>query len=1100
MTDKIDATDTQEAFLGELRFGRRLTRLSQVMRVGVLLIVGLALLFGGPLEARLGSQTLMAGLISLAAVALSLLSVMELLGGSTERGGSYGLVFETLGGLPSFLTGWSSLATTATVVAALMSTVGMVVVNVLHLRWSSLWVAFVILAASVIARLFTSGGQRRLRNLLLLVAAFGLLVLVGMAAAVYIRSAAPLPGRANPSDLWREAARFALAFLAAEAILSARRSVAMDLGRLGRTILATAFIGMSVVVLPLLAAQILAAPETAGPFAIAILSVSPVGSLISGIVVALTMMLSAQALMTVQARGLYDMSRRGALPQWMLQIRRPFTVPPSLVLLAGALIAPLIGLAGTLPLLDIAAFFVLVTIGFLNVAAIYSRRSEPERRRTVLLPLYPLIPAVSLVAVISLLVNLHPRALLLSLGWSGVGILVYAFYARRRQAAAQEGVVLFGSDRRPGKDPGTYRILVPLAAGEQRNALLELAVALGKELKGEVLPLQVIPVADPMAMEEGRRIARERNTLFRWSTRLASRAGVISYPITRLARTVAEGIVDTASEEECDLLLLPWAIVEGDTSASMGSVLDPVIMQSPCDTAVMAYRHSAQQEPAGEIERGKGLAIESILVPTAGGPHAPLAIGLALVLARHYGSKVRAVYVAGLSASQAEVLEGEQRIQDTFTMMKEKAASALRQDEDSDLMQGIEIESKVIRAGDVVEGIALASQEADLAFIGASEESMIDQVLFGNLPRQVASECKTPVIMVRRYRGLPRFWLRRILESIFQALPTLDAEDQIDLYKRVRRGARPDVDFFVMMGLSATIASLGLLLNSGAVIIGAMLVAPLFTPILAFSMAITLGDIRLVRLAVESSLKGVFLAIGLALAIGTIAPLPIDPLTLPEIASRTQPNLLDLAVALAAGAAGAYAIARKDVAAALPGVAIAAALVPPLSVVGISLSAGRFASAGGAVLLVTTNLIAISLAGSITLLLLGFRPGERGQRQANLRTGLAASVVLLLVISIPLASVLLRTARRTALEQAITSTLRQEIAEVDGVELDQVEIGEGTEVVRVTATVHVLDGPTQLSPETFARAIQERIGREIELRLIPIEVIEAKASSELSNP
>lgn len=1100
MTDSNETADTQEAFLGELRFGRRLTRLPQVVRVGVILIVGLAFVFGGPLEARLGRQLLTAALIGLAFLGLSLLSILELLGGSSGRGGSYGLVFETLGGLPSFLTGWSTIAATALLSATFVRVVGAIVTNALDLQFTELGLAIVVLLILVILRLFPSGSRPRFRNLVFVVAILGLIGLIVLATARALRADSLPPMNVTASDLWREAARFILVFLAVEAILSARRSVAMSVNSVGQSLMITALAGSLVVAVPVFAAQSLAAPETSGAFALDLQFTSPAGVLVSSTYLALTLVLSAHGLMTLLARSLYDMSRRGALPRWMLRVRRPFTVPPLLVLLAGGLVAPLIPLVDSVPALDLAASFILVTIGFINVAAIYSRRAEPDRRRTFQLPLFPLIPSVSLVAVISLVLNLHSPALFLTLAWLAVGALFFVIYARRRQAAAQEGVVLFGSDRRPEKEPGTYRVLVPLAPGEQRKILLELAVALVKELEGEILPLQVIPVPDPMAMEEGRRLARERNTLFRWSTRLASKAGVTTYPITRLARTVPEGIIDTAAEEDCDLLLLPWAIAGSDASESMGSVLDPVIMQSPCDTAVMAYRKLNGADEAQASVHGNGLVIESILVPTAGGPHAPLAIGLALILARQFGAKVRAVYVADRNASPAEIRGGERRIQSTFTAMKERAAIALHRHADTDLSEGIEIESQVIQADDVVEGIAIASEAADLAFIGASEESMIDQVLFGNLPRQVAAACGAPVIMVRRYRGLPRFWLRRIWESVSQALPTLAAEDQIDLYKRVRRGARPDVDFFVMMGLSATIASLGLLLNSGAVIIGAMLVAPLFTPILAFSMAITLGDIRLVRLAIESSLKGVFLAIGLALAIGTVAPLPFEPLAIPEIASRTHPNLLDLAVALAAGAAGAYAIARKDVAAALPGVAIAAALVPPLSVVGISLAAGQFASAGGATLLVSTNLIAISLAGSVTLLLLGFRPGERGERQANLRTGLVASVLLLLLISIPLASVLVRAARRSALEQAITVTLGEEISQLEGAELDRVEITESGPALRVVATIHVLEGTSELSPERYASAIQARVGRQIELRLIPIEVIEAGGGMGTSSP
>ncbi len=691
-----------------------------------------------------------------------------------------------------------------------------------------------------------------------------------------------------------------------------------------------------------------------------------------------------------------------------------------------------------------------------------------------------------MVGALALFVNLaFPAQVAIGI-WLLAGMAVYALYGRQHQAAAQEGVILFGGDHRVEKEEDRYRILVPIAPGERRTFLLQLAVALAKQQGGDVLPLQVIQVADPLAIEEGRRLARERNTLFRWSTRLASAAGVPLYPVTRLARTVPEGIVDTVIEEQVDLLLLPWAITDEPETGGMGSVLDPVIAQSPCDTAVVAYR--ARTERDEEVDPEVALQLNDILVPTAGGPHAPLAVGLAVALAREFDAKVHAVYVSDPSASAAEIAAGEARIDRTLAEMREKVAAALDWEGAADPLSGVQIESKVILAEGVVEGISGASEEMDLAFIGASEESLIDQVLFGNLPRRIAAACRTPVVMVRRYRGLPRFWLRRLWDSLSRAMPTLSSEDQIDLYKRVRRGARPDVDFFVMMGLAAAIAAFGLLLSSGAVIIGAMLVAPLFTPILAFSMAIVMGDIRLIRLALESSLRGIFLAIGIALAIGVLAPLPPDPAQLPEIASRIQPNLLDLAVALAAGAAGAYAIARRDVAAALPGVAIAAALVPPVAVVGVGLAAGRVGIAGGAALLVTTNLIAISLAGAVTLLLLGFRPAGRRERRLNLRTGLTVTLVLVVIISIPLAAVLVRAARRSATEQAVTGVLRQEIGAVPDSQLGEVTVEQVEDGLTVTAWVYLHDPEAQLEGGVIALALEEGTGQTVDLRLIPIVI------------
>lgn len=1077
-----------EEFLGELRLTRRLSSKAQVVRLALAASVGAVFLFADPLDLDLGRYLPLAVLLAAAILGLTLLTVLELVGGSSERGGSQGLVAETVGGLPSFLTGWSLIAAEVLLAGAFLRYGGQMAARIVGDSILDLPLALAGLLLVLLTQLFPLDRRRRIRNLALNLVVLGLLAAMG--AALLSGSWRPpvAPGGAvDAADFWRTAARMSVLYLGLEAVLASRRQIRSERAPLVSSLALALGAGLVLLAIPLMVLAGL--PPEAALLGFASVALGGIPAQASAGLAILAILVSSHAVSTLAARTLYDMSRQGAFTASLRALRRPFLVPPGLILVVGASSAAAVLLADRVRAFDLAVALLLATALGVTAAAIHSRRIEQERRRLIELPLFPVIHAVAIGGILSLFLHLTPLVQILALAWLLLGSAYYFLYARQRQLAAQEGVVYFGAARQIDKKEDRYRIVVPLAPGERGELLLDLAMAVAKQQGGEVLPLQVIVVPDPLGMEEGRRLAKERNTLFRWSTRVASDAGVSVHPITRLARTVPEGIVDTVIEEDCDLLLMPWAIVDGEETGEMGEVLDPVIEQSPCNTAVLAYRPAALREEGEQREEPRGrTAIGDILVPTAGGPHAPLAVGLGLLLAREYGAKVHAVYVAGPNSTPAEIAAGEARIENTLHAMREEVAEALDRADGADPLTGAQVESRIVLSDDVVTGIAEASSDVDLALIGASEESMIDQVLFGNLPRRIAAGCQAPVIMVRRYRGLSRFWVRRLWDSISHAMPTLTSEDQIDLYKRVRRGARPDVDFFVMMGLAAVIATLGLLLDSGAVIIGAMLVAPLFTPILAFSMAIAMGDIRLIRLAIESSLKGIFLAIGLALVIAALAPLPIDPVQLPEIAGRTQPNLLDLAVALAAGAAGAYAVARKDVAAALPGVAIAAALVPPLAVVGIGLAVGRFASAGGAVLLVIANLIAISLAGAITLLLLGFRPADRGERQAHLRMGLVATLMLTIVISIPLGAVLIRAARRSAREQAVTAVLEASLPTGAGYELSDVRIEEGEHTLQVSAWVHHPGGEVELDGPRLLSELEERVGRAVSLRVIPIEV------------
>ena len=224
------------------------------------------------------------------------------------------------------------------------------------------------------------------------------------------------------------------------------------------------------------------------------------------------------------------------------------------------------------------------------------------------------------------------------------------------------------------------------------------------------------------------------------------------------------------------------------------------------------------------------------------------------------------------------------------------------------------------------------------------------------------------------------------------------------------------------------IAALGLIVDSPAVVIGAMLVAPLMSPIVGTGMAIVLGDARFLRLSLVAVLRGVALAV----AVGALSGLLyLDrPLTA-ELLARTEPTLLDLAIALFSGLAGAYALSNSDAAGALPGVAIAAALVPPLATVGISLTTGHEQEALGALLLFTTNFVAISSATALVFLILGFRPRiARRERHSARARNVRIAMMLLGIIAALLTTTTYRLARNSRLESHIRSVIYQSVLDV----------------------------------------------------------------------
>ncbi|MFQ5593555.1 MAG: DUF389 domain-containing protein [Anaerolineae bacterium] len=1092
-------TAPTDEFLGELRLGRRLATRGQVAAGGLAILTGLIFLVADPAVSLVGPRAALASVLAGVVLGLTLLSVVELLGGSGERGGTYVLIHESLGGLGAFLAGWSILAGSAGLSGALAQ----IAATHLLLLFPALQlppnqIALALFGILILVELFQLLPRRPLLwpliVALLMVLAFLILSAIPRIDVELYRSA-PAVGL---GDLMRSVAWLAVGYIAFEAVLASRRQV-RDPGRnLPPAIVAVLiFGGLAFAVATLVAAGVSRFLPTAhNSLASALAAASFLPAWASPWLTVIAVVLAADGCLMVATRQMHALSRDGALPASLRRIRGPFPMSP---LLFGALVAiavPLIAWAPTQWLIDLAAGLFLTAMTLLNAAAIHSRRTEPERRRAFVVPFYPLAPAVAIAVDLVLLSALPLGGLVGGSVWLLVGVLVYLAYARRHQVAAQEGVVVFGREPQREKREASYRVLVPLTPGDERRLPLRLAAALAHQFDGEVIPLQVIPMSDPLAIEESRRVARERNTLFHWSTRLTENFGVPVFPITRLAHGISQGIIDTAVEEDADLILMPWAVTATTPGAEMGQVLEPVIRRALCDLAVVAY-HSGDSEshrPAKSSGLPRPLAawpLSSILVPTAGGPHAPLAMRIALALAREYDATVTMVYVAPADASSEQLAEGQERIEQTTDAMRQQAAMLPGLNGQESTLEKISVESRVVTAGSVVAGIAEAGKERDLVLIGASEESFIDQMLFGNVPEQVALACPTPVVMVKKFRGLPRFWLKRAWDALYEALPTLSGEERIEVYREVRRGARPDVDFFVMMGLSAIIATFGLLQNSTAVIIGAMLVAPLFTPILALSLAIVRGDVRLLRLAVEAALKGIALVIGLAVLLAAVSPLRT---VTPEIAARSQPNLFDLAVALASGAAGAYAIARKDVAASLPGVAIAAALVPPLAVVGIGLALGDLVVAGGGGLLFTTNLTAITLAGAVTLLLLGFRPAHRGEPEVRLRVGLAATMVLLVLITLLLALLFVRSVNTSRTQHAIQLSLTREIEAMPDLELANFDFRERGAGVEVEVTVYSRATITPALAQQLSDRLSEDIRRPVQLRVVAIPITEIEAT------
>ncbi len=247
--------------------------------------------------------------------------------------------------------------------------------------------------------------------------------------------------------------------------------------------------------------------------------------------------------------------------------------------------------------------------------------------------------------------------------------------------------------------------------------------------------------------------------------------------------------------------------------------------------------------------------------------------------------------------------------------------------------------------------------------------------------------------------------------------------------------------FIALMSFSTAIAAFGVQTDSTAVVIGAMLVAPLMTPIMATSVSLVMGW----RLRAARSLALVTTGVGVAIIIsyfiGRFLPSFISVASNSQITSRTSPTTFDLLIALAAGGAGGYAVCRQDVSDSLPGVAISVALVPPLAVVGLTLASHDPELAIGAFLLFLTNFVGIILASGVVFVFVGFSPWSRIQENSKeLRESFALVTGALLLIAIPLGitgQAILSTSANQEAAQNATTAWAEESTDLEFVRLNR---------------------------------------------------------------
>ena len=451
-----------------------------------------------------------------------------------------------------------------------------------------------------------------------------------------------------------------------------------------------------------------------------------------------------------------------------------------------------------------------------------------------------------------------------------------------------------------------------------------------------------------------------------------------------------------------------------------------------------------------------------ILVPTRGSRNTAAALRLATDLAESTGGHVDAVYF-------------QQEIDEAAAEAGERIIGRLIDKYADD--DGRRVITRSVVCDDIAKGIQdQANSTADLLILGASYHSVLHRLFFSSIREQIIAAPLQPTVVVVR-PAAP--WSSRLLEacqqSIREVIPQLDRQRRVNLVERIHGSSRWDIDFVALICLSTLIAGLGLVQNSTAVVIGAMLVAPLMTPLLGAGLALVQGNKLLASCTAGTVVRGFLVALVIGWLLGIINPLETAT---SEMLARCSPGVSDLLIAYASGLAAAYANGRPHLVSALPGVAIAAALVPPIATTGLAISMARWELAFGAGLLFLTNIVAIILGAACSLWAVGIRSTHAHSFTSSWGT---RAMVALAIIAIGLGIY------ESTSPVVVPDTLRQEITSLlvgqrdsNLVDIRLVRFSESQEIQIVVASPNpadrdLLDQLSELAANHFERPTKVRL-------------------------
>ena len=455
----------------------------------------------------------------------------------------------------------------------------------------------------------------------------------------------------------------------------------------------------------------------------------------------LSTMSALNATLWASSRVSFAMARDKLLPEKLSTIHSKRRTPHISVVTSGVIF---LFMAVFLPIEVVgsgASLMFLLTFSLVNLSVIALRRKRPDIKRRFKIPFYPVPPLLGVFSCLFLALfqyKFKPLTWYISLVWIFIGLLIYFAYFQKKTADQKPQVL--DADRRDRekeeeekeeKGKKRFRILVPLHNPDHVTQLLDFAIPLARKNDGEIVALIVVDVPFQLPIYEGLRFVHHKRPLLKAANEYAKKNGIEIESDIKIAHRVADGIITSAEEESASLLLMGWKGFTNTRDKILGEVTDQVIRYTPCDLIVLKLAK---------------YPIKKILLPSAGGPNARLAAQLAQILMRTVKAEVTCCNVVNKNPSDEDRQKGSEWIEKTL----------------KDLESGSEFKRKLVESSSIPAGLIREAKDYDLVVIGATGEGYFKRIFLGEIPEKIARHSDASVMVVKRYEGKVKSWIKKL--------------------------------------------------------------------------------------------------------------------------------------------------------------------------------------------------------------------------------------------------------------------------------------------------------------------------------------------------